>query len=90
MNTSESQPVSARKKLHRRYTPIVFSLYMAAIMALLMCSTIVAVNHGLSAGYVAQVFKAYVVAMPVAFFCVLIVRPVVIRLVAMTVDVPGH
>ncbi|MBP7647683.1 MAG: DUF2798 domain-containing protein, partial [Comamonas sp.] len=41
-------------------------------------------------GYIAQVFKAYVVAMPVAFFCVLIVRPVVMRLVAMTVDVPGH
>ena len=62
--TSQTRP-RPRLKLGVRATPYVFAFYMSSIMALLMCSTIVAVNYGLSAGYIAQVFKAYVVAMPV-------------------------
>lgn len=74
-----------RRKLHPRYTPIVFAFYMAGIMAFLMCCTIVAANSGLGAGYLQRVLQAYALAMPVAFCCVILVRPVVARLVAMTV-----
>lgn len=74
-----------RRKLHRRYTPIVFAFYMAGIMAFLMCCTIVAANSGLGAGYLQRVMQAYALVMPVAFGCVMLVRPVVARLVAATV-----
>ena len=60
---------------------------MAAIVAFLMCMTIVAVQTGFDSGYWLHVANTYVLAMPVAFFCVLIVRPLVVRLVALTVDV---
>ena len=68
-----------------RYTPIVFAFFMAGIMAMLMCFVIVAANSGLSDGYLLRVFHAYALAMPVAFVCVLIVRPVVMKLVSLTV-----
>jgi len=87
MKPSSSTPRSGRKKLHCRYTPFVFSFYMAAIMALFMCSTIVALESGFDPEYWSHVLKAYLLAMPVAFGCVLIVRPVVMRMVAMTVDI---
>ena len=63
-------------------TPVVFAFWMAAIMALLMCSVITLANTGLTAGVVGRIGHAYVVAMPAAFCCVLLVRPVVVRLVA--------
>ena len=53
---------------------------------LLMCMVIVGVNTGIGAGYIGRVLKTYMLAMPVAFFCVLGVRPVVMKLVAATVD----
>lgn len=86
MHTSDSQPLAQRKKLHRRYIPVVFSFYMAGIMALLMCSTIVALNFGVGDGFGMRVWHAYMVAMPVAFCCVLLVRPFVMKLVGWTVD----
>ncbi|EST16207.1 hypothetical protein EDP1_4006 [Pseudomonas putida S610] len=66
-------------------TPYVFAFYMSAIMALLMCFVITAANAGIDQDYMSNVLKAYRLAMPVAFVCVLIVRPIVGRLVAMTV-----
>ena len=75
----------SRYRLHKRYTPLVFAFYMAAIMAFLMCSVIVAAKDGLSGGYLRHVLDAYVLAMPAAFFCVILVRPLVMRLVAATV-----
>jgi len=81
-----SRPRPSFKKLPARATPIVFAFYMAAIMALLMCSVIVAATQGISAALPAQVAHAYLLAMPVAFVCVLIVRPVVLRLVKWTVQ----
>ncbi len=74
-----------RWKLHARSTPYVFAFFMAAIMALLMCLVITAANGGIDAGYPARVLAAYGLAMPVAFCCVLVVRPLVARLVALTV-----
>jgi len=80
-----TQPIPSRRKLPRRYTAIVFAFYMAGIMAFLMCGVIVAAGTGLGAGYAQRVLNAYALAMPVAFGCVLLVRPVVARLVAATV-----
>lgn len=76
---------SRRRRLHVYATPYVFAFYMSAIMALLMCFVITAANAGIDQDYMSNVLKAYRLAMPVAFVCVLIVRPIVGRLVAMTV-----
>lgn len=80
-----SQP-RIRRKLRPAATPYVFAFYMSAIMAMLMCFVITAANAGINDQYLANVFNAYQLAMPVAFFCVLVVRPVVLRLVALTVQ----
>ncbi|WP_435870052.1 DUF2798 domain-containing protein [Eleftheria terrae] len=73
-------------KLQRRFAPVAFAFYMSGIMALLMCSVIVGANSGLGPGYAGRVLQAYLLAMPTAFFCVMLVRPVVARLVAVTVQ----
>ncbi|HDS1734406.1 MULTISPECIES: DUF2798 domain-containing protein [Pseudomonas] len=80
-----SELSQTRRKLRPAATPYVFALYMSAIMALLMCFVITAANAGVTPDYLANVLDAYKLAMPVAFVCVLMVRPVVIRLVALTV-----
>jgi hypothetical protein len=55
---------------------------------MLMCLVITAANAGVGADYPARVLGAYQLAMPTAFCCVLMVRPVVMRLVAWTVHPP--
>lgn len=76
---------STRAKLHPAATPYVFAFYMSGIMAMLMCFVITAANSGVQGDYLGNVLKAYQLAMPVAFVCVLIVRPIVARLVTLTV-----
>lgn len=66
-------------------TPYIFALYMATIMAFLMCLVITIAEFGIDGHYMENVKNAYRVAMPSAFVCVLIVRPIVARLVAWTV-----
>jgi len=75
----------ARWKLHARTTPVVFAFFMASIMAMLMCLVITAANAGIDGQFPARVLSAYCLAMPTAFCCVLVVRPLVVRLVALTV-----
>lgn len=77
-------PVS--RKLPAKLLPWVFSLYMSAIMAALMSLIITAVNQGFSNEYLISALHAYQVAMPSAFVCLLIVRPLVGKLVAATVS----
>ena len=79
----------SRRKLGARATPYVFAFYMSAIMALLMCFVITAATAGVDAHYLSNVLKAYQLAMPVAFACVLVVRPIALKLVAWTVH-PSH
>ncbi|MCV9963408.1 DUF2798 domain-containing protein [Pararhizobium sp. BT-229] len=74
-------------KLPRRAAPVVFAFLMAAIMAFLMSGVIVAASEGITANYVASVLNAYSLAMPVAFVCVMMVRPLVARLVPLFVQV---
>lgn len=72
-------------KIPKRYTHYVFAFFMAGIMACLMCMVIVAANSGIHHNYLQHVVHAYLLAMPVAFVCVLIVRPVVVKLVALVI-----
>lgn len=72
---------TSNRKLHAKYTPIVFAFYMSLIMAFLMSLIIVAANSGISDHYLQQVLHAYRIAMPSAFGCILLVRPLVMLLV---------
>lgn len=78
-------PSSRQFKLPVRATPYAFALYMSAIMAFLMCLVITAANNGTQEDYLSNVLRAYKLAMPVAFVCVLLVRPIVLKLVSWTV-----
>ena len=51
-------------------------------------AVITGANTGLAAGYLWRVLDAYRIAMPTAFCCVLVVRPLVVQLVAWTVHPP--
>ena len=77
-------------KLPMRYSPVVFAFFMSSIMAFLMCVVITAASNSLTITYLTNeylegVLHAYKLAMPVAFICVLAVRPLVIKLVALCV-----
>lgn len=77
-------------KLPARYSSVVFAFFMSSIMAFLMCLVITAASNDLTGAYLKNeylwvVLHAYRLAMPVAFVCVLAVRPVVIKLVALCV-----
>lgn len=72
-------------RLPKAMTAYVFALYMATIMAFLMCLVITLTEFGFDENYMRNVMSAYRVAMPSAFVCVLIVRPIVARLVAWSV-----
>jgi hypothetical protein len=74
------------RKIPKKFTPYVFAFFMAGIMAFLMSMVIVAANSGIQIGYGWRVLHAYALAMPVAFCCVLIVRPIVMHLVTRLVD----
>lgn len=84
----DSLPIKAEKlrKLPARYSPIAFAFFMSAIMAFLMCLVITAANNKLASDYLPKVFHVYQLAMPVAFVCVLAVRPLVLKLVSLCVS----
>lgn len=83
-----TSPMTQRYKLPARAMPVVFAFFMSGIMAMLMSLVITAANRGVGEGYVQAVLGAYSLAMPVAFVCVLLVRPIVIKLVSLTVRMP--
>ncbi|NWB96475.1 DUF2798 domain-containing protein [Pseudomonas gingeri] len=86
--TARTTANSARFRFPTHTAPYLFALYMATIMAFLMCLVITAAEFGMNEHYLGNVMSAYRVAMPSAFICVLIVRPIVARLVSWTVR--GH
>ncbi|KRG70789.1 hypothetical protein ABB27_04360 [Stenotrophomonas terrae] len=85
MSASSRPAAVGRRKLHVRATPYVFAFFMSSIMAMLMCIVITAANSNIDGQFVRRVLSSYSLAMPIAFFCVLLVRPLVMRLVALTV-----
>jgi hypothetical protein len=80
-------PQKQNRKIPKKFMPYVFAFFMAGIMAFLMSMVIVAANSGVQTGYLLRVVHAYELAMPVAFFCVLIVRPIVMHLVTTLVEI---
>lgn len=82
----QSPPIFNNRKLHPRFTPLVFAFYMSLVMAFLMSLIIVAANSGIADHYFQQVLHAYRIAMPSAFVCILLVRPLVMFLVKHTVN----
>ncbi|WP_144883226.1 DUF2798 domain-containing protein [Leclercia adecarboxylata] len=86
--TDATAKKNLRTRLPVRSAPYIFALYMATIMAFLMSLVITFAEFGMGPHYMENVMNAYQVAMPAAFFCILVVRPVVIRLVGLTVH--GH
>ena len=74
-----------RLRLPKHTSPYIFALYMATIMAFLMSLVITLAEFGAGPNYMENVMNAYQVAMPAAFLCILVVRPIVIRLVGLTV-----
>jgi len=77
--------MTASMKLPRRMTGVVTAFYMAAIMAFLMCLVISLINGGWTALW-PRALRAYALAMPTAFVSILVVRPLVTKLVALTVE----
>ena len=75
-------------KLPARAMPVAFAFFMSSIMAMLMTLLITAANRGIGPGYLQAVPSAYCLAMPVAFVCVMLVRPIVLKLVSLTVRAP--
>lgn len=74
------------KKLPNKYSAMAFAFYMATIIAFMMCLLLTAINTGFDANYLRRVLHTYMIAMPVAFASVILVRPVVMYLVSKTVD----
>jgi hypothetical protein len=50
-----------------------------------MSFVITAANSGIENDYLSNALHAYKLAMPVAFLCILVVRPIVLKLVSLTV-----
>jgi hypothetical protein len=59
---------------------------MSVIIAFIMSLVLSMVNSGVDSSFLFRALKAYTVAMPVAFVCVIVVRPIVVRLVLLTVE----
>lgn len=73
-------------KLPHRLAGVAFAAYMAGIIAFVVSAVLTAINTGLGHDYLLRVFRAYAVAFPVAFTCVVIFRPLVVFLVGKTVE----
>ena len=68
-----------------RFTHFAFAFYMSAIMAFLMTIILVLINTGYDSAFWIRAFQSYIIAWPIAFFCVIFVRPLVMRLLSLTV-----
>ncbi len=75
-------------KLPAGFAPAAFALYMSGLVAFMMSLVLTAMNSGLDAGFLGRALRGYLVAWPVGFVCVMLVRPLVLRLVQMTVAPP--
>lgn len=72
------------KKIPSKYSGVVTAFYSTGIMVLIMSALLVALNTGIDSGWPLRTLRAYVLAWPVAFVCLLIIRPLVVKLVGWT------
>lgn len=73
------------RKLPYKFSSLAFAFYMATIIAFMMCLLLTAINTGVDTQFIQRVLSTYVIAMPVAFACVVLVHPLVLYLVSKTV-----
>ncbi|MGP1516375.1 MAG: DUF2798 domain-containing protein [Ottowia sp.] len=73
------------KKIPRRFSGIAFTFYATALMAFIMSAVLVALNTGIDGGWLQRTLRSYVLAWPIAFVSLLLIRPLVFKLVAWTV-----
>ena len=76
---------TSSSKLPARFAPIAFALYMSGLVAFMMSLALTAINTGLDSAFLGRALRGYLVAWPVGFVSVMLVRPLVLRLVQMTV-----
>lgn len=74
------------RRLPKSLSPVVFAFYMSAFMAALMTTVLVTLNTGFDNGLGWRIAKSYVIAMPIAFICALLVRPLVNALLKITIQ----
>lgn len=74
------------KKLPKKFTPIVFAFFMSFFMSTFMSGVITLINTGFNAGFFARWGHAWILALPAAFFVALVARPLVVKMVALTVE----
>lgn len=76
-------------KLPHQLSAFVFTFYMSSFIGLAMSAVLTYVGSGLTPDYLTQVGKAYALAMPVGFLCVILFRPLVLVLMRATVASPA-
>lgn len=64
-----------------RYSPILFSALLSAIMVCIVSAFVLAISQGIHSGFVGQWFKSCITTWPIAFPTVAIVAPMVRRIV---------
>ena len=74
------------RKIPKKYASLVFTFYVTMMMAFIMSAVLVALNTGIDSGWFARTLRAYVIAWPIAFFSLLCVRPLVVKLVDWTLE----
>ncbi|PJJ99872.1 hypothetical protein CO611_05265 [Lysobacteraceae bacterium NML03-0222] len=74
------------KKIPAKYSGIVFTFYATMLMAFIMSAVLVALNTGIGSGWPMRTLRAYVLAWPVAFVSLLLIRPLVLKLVAWSTE----
>ena len=76
-------------KVPARFAPVAFAFFMSVLVAFLMCVALTVINTGVDGDFLLRVLRSYAVAWPVAFTSVLATRPLVLKLVSLTVNTPG-
>ena len=74
------------RKIPKKYASLVFTFYATMMMAFILSAVLVALNTGIDSGWFARTLRAYVIAWPIAFFSLLCVRPLVVKLVDWTLE----
>lgn len=82
------KPSLSFNKLPPRFAPVAFSFFMASLVSFMMSLALTAWNTGLGGAFLQRVLQAYIVGWPVAFFSVMLTRPVVVWLVGLIVAPP--
>ena len=69
------------KRIPKKLKPIVAGVLMAAMIGFIMSGIVTAVNLGIQSDFLELWMNAYIKVLPIAFFAVLLVRPLVEKLI---------